>query len=323
MDYDKIIDSTYNWLSLEKLVWFMLFFWLSLPVLFLIPTALELGFFYYKLNWVVQSLYIITYLAVLLGFMILTITCLNHKKIKSIELTATRYIDTLFLIVLELWYVFFWNIHKSYRFTQLLLLVGIFLLSYYESISTSIFGSLALIVFLIFYVLMIVHNCIRLSFSLMVFYSRPISLKGAIKESWHMTHKKFKSTLLAYLFVVAAVFALFVVVSVILWLLSYFLLINYFTVALSQRLASSFSSLFAIVPALIAYYLGFIEIFSQLNRHHVTNNRIKRVLARKILVPKKKSTKKKIVKKKKVSKKTIKKKTTKKKTVKKKNIKKK
>ena len=59
MNYDKIINATYDWLSIEKAIWFLLFFWLSLPVLFLVPLAIEAGSFYYKINWVVQIIYAI------------------------------------------------------------------------------------------------------------------------------------------------------------------------------------------------------------------------------------------------------------------------
>jgi hypothetical protein len=327
MNYDKIIDATYGWLSLEKLVWFILFFWLALPVFFLVPPAMELGFFYYKLTWVVEALYAIMYLAILLGLMLLTCSCLNHKKINANKISITRYIDTIFLAFLELWYVFVWNIHKSYRFTQILLIIGIFLLSYYESISQSLFGSFALVLFLIGYGAIVIYNVIRLSFSMMVFYSKKVSLNGAINESWHLTHKKFWKILGAYLFVIAASFALFIVVSVILWFLAYLLLSNYFIVAVVQKLASLFSSLFALAPAMIAYYFGVTEIFYQLNIHHESNNKIKNILANRVLTPKnkiiiplvkKKPSKKTVTKKKATIKKNVKKRVVKKKVSKKK-----
>ncbi|MFA5764121.1 MAG: hypothetical protein WC915_04885 [archaeon] len=315
MNYDKIIDATYKWISLEKLIWFLLFFWLALPVLFLVPTAIELGFFYYKLNWIVEALYVIMYLAVLLGLMVLTCSCLNHKKINSDKVSVTKYIDTIFLAVLELWYIFVWNIHKSYRFTQILLIIGILLLSYYESISQSLFGSISLLIFLICYGVIVIYNAVRLSFSMMVFYSKKISLNDTISQSWHLTHKKFWSTFFSYIFVIASSFALFIVFSIILWFLAYLLLSNYFIIAVAQNLSSLFSSMFALVPAMVAYYFGVTEIFYQLNNHHESNNKIKNILANRVLAPQNKIiiplVNKKVVKKK-ASKKVVKKKVTKK-----------
>ena len=328
MNYDKIINATYDWLSLEKATWFLLFFWLSLPVLFLVPIAIESGAFYYKVNFIVEIIYSIMYLAVLLGFMLLTCSCLAKKKFKVKDVSVTRFFDTIFIVFIEFWHVFIWNLHKSYRFTQLLLVAGIPLLMFYSSIVESLFIEVALNLFLICYLFIVIYNIVRLSFSITIFYNKDVSLIKAVEESWSLTHNKFWQTLFSYVSNISTVFVIFIIVSVILGALSNLMLANYFTLALSYKISLTFASFFALAPALIGYHFGFIETYAQLNKDHVTHKRIKRLLAKKVLhSSKKKFIKKKIVKtakkttKKKVAKK-VKKKVVKKKTIKKKGKKK-
>jgi hypothetical protein len=338
MDFDNLINSVYDWVSFGKIIWFLLFFWISMPVLFFIPMAVELGLFYAALDWVVSLMYILMYVSVLLAFMVLTTTCLSQKKFPSARVTFNKALDTIFLVFLEFWYIFVWNMHKAYRFTQLLLLVGIALLYYYYTTSFSLTIELAYWIFVILYLLVVVYNCVRLSFSISIFYSKNCSIKEAVKESWRLTHKRFLEVLISLIIIFATVFVIFVIVSVVLGILANIVLVFFTTYALAYQLAVSFATLFALAPAIIGYHLGFAELYAQLDKKHSSEKRIKRVLARRTTVKKipnktnktikkkeaKKSTKKKtkskkkITKKKKAVKKTTKKKTTSKRKTKKK-----
>ncbi len=325
MDYDKIISKTYEWISTDKIVWFLVFFWLSFPVLFFFPGTINASSFSESVYWIIILLYDIMYLAVLLGLMLLTTHCLQKTNFKSKDVSVTVYIDTVFLVFVELWHIFVWNLHKAYRFTQLLLLIGSVLLLYYSMYIESMFIDVALIIFLIGYAIIIAYNAVRISFSIPIFYSKNISVKNAVKASWHLTHKRFWKTLVGYVFAVGSVIVLFIIVSIILGGLSNLVLLYYMNAAAAYKIAVSIATLFALAPALLGYYFGSIELFSQLEREHETGTRIKRVLARRVIhsdhkhmaksalvkkvtkVSKKKAIKKKITKKK-VSKKTKRKK---------------
>lgn len=320
MDYDKIINSAYDWISLDKLIWFLFFFWLSLPVFLLVPIGIEKGFFYSGLFWLVDILYYIMYFAILLALMLLTTGCLNKKNFKTHAISISKFGDTIFLVFLELWYVFVWNIHKSYRFTQLLLLIGLPLLAFYNLTVVSPIIIFAFWVFIISYGFIVLYNAMRLSFSISIFYSEEISIKNAIKKSWHLTHKKFLKIFAGYIFAISSALVLFVVLSSILSLISSLFLLQQYTWAIAYKLSLLIGTLLAAPPALLSYYFSFAEIFYQINNYHKSNTIIKNILSRKVL-SKKPSKKKKVKtksKKKKVKKKLIKKKVKKKKYTKKK-----
>ncbi len=319
MNYDQVINAAYEWISLEKAMWFLLFFWLSLPVLMMVPYALADELFYFEFNWIVHGLYYIIYLSILLGFMLLTCACLNHKKLSSSKVSISKYIDTIFLVFVELWYVLVWNMHKSYRFTQLLLLIGIPILAYYYSVISSVLIGVALLIFGVAYLIMVIYNAIRCSFSITIFYNKNVSLEEAVKESWHLTHRKFWKILFSYIFAIVSALVLFVIISAILAAILNLFLINYLTLAVSYKTALWLAAILALGPALISYYFGFIEIYSQLNTHHESDKRVKRVLANRLMTP----VAKPIVVRKFAAKKVNKKKAVKKKTTKKKSKKRK
>ena len=321
MDYDKIINYTYNWFSLEKIVWFLIFFWLSIPILFLVPWALEKQFFSESVSWIVYVLYFIIYLGILLGFISLTCACLGHRKMKHKVPTEKSFVETILLAFLEIWYVFIWNIHKSHRFTQLLLLLGTPLLYFYYLFNPTqtILGSL--ILFVILYVLLVIHNAVRLFFTMTIFYNKPVTKKEAIMEAWDLTHGRFTITFFSIALVIGVVFVMFAVFAIILGAVAHIIFLSQFTPPVAYELAQTVALIFAFGPAIISYYFGVIEVYDQLEKERVSTSRIKRLLAKKVLSPKTKKSKKK-AKKKSTKKKKVVKKKAKKKTVKKKNKKK-
>ena len=287
MDYDRIINLTYNWISLKKVFWFLIFFWLAMPILFVVPWALEKQFFDESFSWIVYILYAIIYFGIIVGFVSLTCACLGQKKLKYQNPTKSKFFDTFLLVLLELWYIFIWNIHKSHRFTQLLLLIGTPLLYFYYLFNPTELILGALILFTILYLVTLIHNSVRLFFTVTIFYNKNLSKREAIKECWELTHKKFVVTFFSILLVVGVVFVMFAVIAIILEAVAYLLLIPAFNPAVAYSLAQTIAVLFALGPATISYYFGVIEIYSQLEKERDSSSRIKRLLARKILSPKK------------------------------------
>jgi len=319
MDYDKIIGATYTWFSLKKLAWFLIFFWLSFFALVFVPVAIQIGWYVQDVIWVVNTLIGVMYLALILALIVLTCHTLEHKSLNVQKLSVGKVIDTIFLVIVELWFIFVWNIHKAYRTTQLLLLFGIPLLYFYTITGQSVFISISLIVFLVCYLALIIYNSIRLLFSVTVFYNHDFTIKQTIKESWHLTHKKFWKIIFGLIFSFAALFVLFAVISMILGAIVHLILLNYFTNVLAYKIAVNFATIFALAPVVVGYYFSIIEIYAQIKKEAHSSRRIKRLLATKIkdLRTNKKQEVQRKIKKKKVNKKIVTNKSVKKKTAKK------
>lgn len=316
MDYDSIITSTYKWFSFDKLVWFLLFFWIALPVFLLVPVALDLKFFAEHRIWVVNFFHFIIYFSLFVAFFTLTYYCLKRKNHDAKEISITKFFDGIILVFVQFWYIFVWNIHKSYRITQILLLFGLPLLVFYSTYIFNWFIDYAIILFSAAYFLLVIYNWTRTSFSLTYFLSHDCSIKYAIKESWHITHHKFMKTIFAYFIIFSSVFVLFSVFTLILGGIINLILLNYFLPKIASQLAFIFAGLLSIAPVIVSYYFAYFELYDQLTRQSDSSKRIKNILARKILNEEKTLNKKK-------SKKKIQKKPAKKKALKKKNTKKK
>ena len=319
MDYDRIINFTYNWISLKKVIWFLVFFWLSLPVLFVIPWALEKQFFTESVGWIIYILYAIIYVGIIMGFISLTCACLGQKKLDCQSPTGARFIDTVLLVFFELWHIFIWNIHRSHRFTQLLLLAGMPLLYFYYLFNPTGVITAALILFTGLYLLMVIHNSVRLFFTVTIFYNKKVSKKEAIMECWDLTHHRFTLTFFSIILVLGVVFVMFAVIAILLGAIINLILISSFNPSIAYGVAQNIAILFALGPAIISYYFGVIEVYTQLEKERKSSLRIKRIFTRKVLSSKKqvkedrqveRKVKKRVVKKK-VKKKIIKKKLTK------------
>jgi uncharacterized membrane protein YciS (DUF1049 family) len=277
MNYDKIIKSTYNWISVSKILLFVLFFWLALPVLFFVPIAFELNLFFEDFVLAIQGLYLILYFTVLLGFIVLT--CFILGKDCSVKLISiTRYIDTIFLVLCELFYIFIWNKNEKLRFSQILLIFGTVLLFYYNVMILSTFIFLALIIFIFCYFLLVLYNFLRLSFSLTLFYHKPISIKEALNLSWGLTHKKTLEIFFGYFFNIATVIVMFFIISVILAAIANLFLVNFLNISLAYNLSIMLASVFALGPIIVAYYFGFMEMYFQLVKKKNSELLIKKAL---------------------------------------------
>jgi hypothetical protein len=319
MIYDNVLRNMYSLSLVYKFKWFLLFFWLAIPVLFLTPLGVELGLFHPNFVWVVNSLHFIMFIATLLALMLLLSHSLDFKEFKLTKVSTSVFFDTIFVLVLSLWFIFVWNVKKNYRITQLLFLIGVPLLAYFESVSSSVVGALALIVFILGYLIFILYNSVRGVFAVCIFYAKRVSLINSVKKSWHLTHNKFWFVLCGLIFICAVSFAFFSVLSFLIALGIYQILVLFFVSAVSYKLALSFAFFVAFPIALIAFYFGFSELFYILTLEEDANKQVKVLLAKNVFKKKKITTK--IIKKKPT--KTTKKKTTKKKTVKKKPVRKK
>jgi len=314
MNYDKIISATHSWFSLNKLAWFLIFFWLSVSMLFLVPWALEKQYFDESVSWIIYIFYALIYLGVLLGFITLNCACLGNKRLKYTEPTKRSLVSLLILVFVELVHVFIWNLHRSYRFTQLLLLLGIPLLYFYYLFNSTQMILVSLAIFLVLYLVMVIYNIVRLFFTVTIFYNKNDSIKEVIRESWGLTHGKFVITFFSIVLVVGVVFVMFAIMAIILGGIANVILLPHFTPVVAYELAKTIAIIFALGPAILSYYFGVIEVYAQLDKEKESSSRIKRILTKKVLSPKKKSVRKvKKATKKKTKKKSSKKKSTKKK----------
>ena len=286
MDYDSLINSTYKWIYLKKNIAFLLFFWIAVPTMSFIQNGIITSMFAASKMWIVESIYIILIFGIVVGLLALLYAVLSHRKMFVFDISITRFVDTIFLCALKAWYVFVWNLHKSYRFTQLLLLAGTPLLFIYSIYSQSIFIKASLVVFTLLYSAMVLYNIIRTSFAVMIFYNKDLSIKESIKESWRMTHRRFWHTFFAYIMIIASVFVVFAVIAIIIGAIGNLILLTYYTQRIAYQIATSFAMFIALAPALIGYYFGATELYLQLLREHHSQKRVKRILARRVLYPK-------------------------------------
>lgn len=283
MDYDAIIHSTFNWLMIPKVFWVLAFFWLVLSVFvvgsLVFSNTLSLGISLVTL----LLLYCLAYCLLIFGLFFLTCFVLKSKHCILNNFSVEKFLDSIFLIFSELFFIFVWNKNKKNRFVQILLLLGFVLLRIYLFKFQSLFIVLALIIFGLLYIGFVIYNTIRLSFSLTIFYHTQTSIKKAINESWRLTHNKFLNIFCAYLFSFMSASVIFLIASILFYFIVFFVSLGFFTIALSQKIAFSFSVLFALPPALISYYFGFIELYFQLIEQNDSDSRIKQILAKPII----------------------------------------
>lgn len=287
MDFNRIFNASLKWFSVPKAILFILFFWLSLSLLFLIPwDDIILDSLFYFL----QIFYGIIILVTIFSLLLLTWFVLYNKKFKLVNFSFTVFVDSLFLVLMEIFYVFFWNKNKKYRVVQLLLIFGMLLMSYYSFLVTDLFVSFSFLFFTIFYFVLVFYNCIRLSFSIPSFYSKKLSIKKSIEESWKITDKNFSKIFYAYCIILFSAVGIFLVSSIILGIISNVFLLLFLNQPIAYRLSVTFGTVFALAPAIITYYFGFAELYYQVQKKE---NISKKKVSKKKPVKKKASKKKK------------------------------
>ncbi len=283
MDYDRIVDASYNFFSIKKFVWFLVFFWLAFPVLVFVPWSLEENYFLSSLEPIVLLLFVVMYVCVFFGLIFLLQHAFFTKKIQFNSLNIKKSLLVVPLVFVELFYVFVFNLNKSLRLIQILLLLGIPLLFYYNSVLFNSFISSALFTFLSLYFLLIIYNFTRLIFTIPLYFVNNQTIFQAPKSSWSLTHKKFNNIFIALILILGVLFVIFLIFYFIFYFISYFVLSFFVLPKIALELSMFSSLIFALAPVLVAYYSCFSELFSQLLKEQNSSNAIKSILAEKIL----------------------------------------
>ena len=318
MDYGKIVESTYKWVSAKGAIWFAIFFLITLSIMTLIPLMIKQGIFFDEPSLpVVNVLYAFNAFVLFIGFFALVEFILKFNGFSTQKVTPGKLLDSAFLAVLYVWYTFIWNIHRPHRLIQLLSLfvctLALFSLAFYNSSIVAF----AVIIFGLLYLGFVVSNCVRLSFSYYIFYSRKLSIKHALLESWKMTEGRTTELLTAYVIGGVVVIVLGSVIVFIVGSVVSLILGSSFIPPVTYKLAILIGSLFASAFMLIGEQSFITEAYAQANIKHEIKQGVKRILTKRTLVSdhkhklaKKKTTKKAL--KKVVKKKVVKKKATKK-----------
>ena len=308
MDFDSIIRSSYSWVSATNIIWFIAFFWIALPFITILPQVFSTGLIYSQATMpLAVLLYDILYVVLILGVILLIQHSLIQKHARVSSLSARKIIDLIFLVFVELGYVFFWTISVKLRKIQHLTLIFSALFGYLFLIS---FNAVILVLFswsLLGYVSIAIRNMVMVFFSTTIFCNKEsLSIKGAIKESWAITHNRVVDTFSSILVSVFLAFVLFSFVTLVLGAFSSIVLRFFFIDSLAFSLGIKVSMAFGLGVALIAYHFMIAEVFTQLEGHKVASSRIKRILSRRVLSsknqklasPRRSFAKKKVVKKK-------------------------
>jgi len=301
MNYDKIVSSAISWMSVDKAKMFLLFFWVSLPFLIILPSIFEKNLVYTSTTKpIALSLYCILYFTLFLGLVVLIQYCLKSKNEKVVNMDFKKLMNLIQLVFLEAFYVLIWNINSKLRISQLLYLIltGLFfiLVSYFPG-SLWIF---ALIVSLSIYTLLVVYNFGRVFFSSTVFCNENnYSIKDAIMRSWALTHGKMIKSFSPILWVFVVMFLMFSFITLALGSFASIFLKFFLIEPLAISIGFKAGAAFALAPCLIAYHYAIASVYSQLKNTHDSSTSIKRILAHRVLHKKAVVTKKSKIKKRK------------------------
>jgi len=298
VNFRNLIGSAYSWISLDKALWYLVFFWVSLPFLLLLPQIFSAGVYSKQTLPIAYALYDILYVTVILGVIVLIQFCLSERRVSTCKITVSKLVDMFFLVFVELFYAFVWNIHSSFRIIQLLLIVAsAFVYYYYLLVQNELLFTVAWLCLAAYFIL-VIYNAIRILFSTTIFCYKDISLKGAVKASWALTHNRFYQVFSSLIFIGALSFLLFCFLTIVLGTISTLVLSYFFIDSISMSLGFKVAVVFALGPALIAYHYAFVDLFLQLNSHKESSESVRRILARKVLSHKKKAPARKLAKKK-------------------------
>lgn len=288
MNFNSIVRSAYSWLSVKKIIWFIAFFWISLPFILILPKLFESGAIYSELTKPLAIiLYDVLYIALIVGVILLIQRCLLAKHERAPSLGITKVIKLVLLVFVELFYAFVWNINARFRRIQILLLISSALLGYLFALTLD---NILLVIFawgLLAYFYFVIRNCIMLFFSTTIFVNMgSISITGAVKESYSLIHNRVADTFSSIIISAFLAFVLFAFVTLAMGALASLVLRFFFIDSLAVSLGFNVSTAFGIGIGLIAYHFMIAEVFAQLNKHKAASTSIKRILAHRVLHPK-------------------------------------
>jgi len=301
MDYHKIVSSAYSWMSIDKAKLFLLFFWISLPFLIILPYIFEKNLVYStSTKPIAMALYAILYFTLFLGLVVLIQYCLKKKNERIAQMDLKKIFGLIKLVFLEGFYVFVWNINSKLRISQLLLLIatGLFFLLV-SSFSNSLWV-FALFISASIYALLVVYNFGRIFFSSTVFCSEnTYSIKEAIMHSWVLTNGKMIKSFSPILWVLVLMFLMFAFITLALGSFGAIFLKLFLIEPLAISIGFKVAAAFALAPCIIAYHYAIADVYSQLKNTHNSSTSIKRILAHRVLNKKKVVLKKSKIKKRK------------------------
>jgi len=286
MNYARVVSSAVSWVSMKKVMWFLIFFWIALPVLVFLPDVVDKGLYPSATLPVVIALYDILYFAVIVGVIVLIQGCLAHKHSECKGLSIMRLLNLVVLVFIEMFYIFIWSIYKGFRAVQLLLIVLSLFIFYYYSVSGLGFIHNLFILSLVAYFIVVVYNAIRVFFSTSVFCSDGVSPLEAVKQAADLTKHSFYHTLTSICLCVILAIILFSFISICLWVIASLVLSYFFINPIALSLGFKAAVIFALGPTLIAYHYSIIEVFTQLSAHRAASHRIRRILSHRVLHPK-------------------------------------
>ncbi len=291
MNYARVVSSAVSWVSMKKVTWFLIFFWIALPVLVFLPEVIDKGLYPSATLPLVIALYDVLYLAVIVGVSVLIQGCLMNKHSGCKGISLWGLVNLVALVFVELFYVLIWSIYKGFRAIQLLLIVFSLFIFYYYIASGSPFILDLFNLSLVAYFIVMVYNAVRVFFSTSVFCSKDISPVNAVKEAAELTKHNFYHALSSICLSVVLAGILFSFISICLWVLASLVLSYFFINPIALSLGFKAAVIFALGPTLIAYHYSIIEVFTQLSSHKVASHRIRRILSHKVLHPKHKVAK--------------------------------
>lgn len=301
MDYKKIVSSAYSWMSVDKAKMFLLFFWISLPFLIILPSMFEKNLIYNESTKpIAMALYGILYFTIFLGMIVLIQHCLKTKREKIVEMNVSKLIGLVKLVFLEAFYVLVWNINFKWRVSQLLFLMSTALFFILATLFPISLWAYPLFVSAIIYVLIAVYNFGRIFFSSTIFCNElNYSMKEAIFRSWSLTHGKMVASFSPILWVLVLMFLMFAFITLALGSFAAIFLKLFLIESLAISIGFKAAAAFALAPCLIAYHYAITDVYTQLKNTHDASTSIKRLLAHRVLHKKAVVTKKSKIKKRK------------------------
>ncbi len=301
MDYKKIVSSAYSWMSVEKAKVFLLFFWVSLPFLMILPSIFEKNLIYNAATKpIAQCLYGVLYFTLFLGLIVLIQYCLKTKHEKVAKMDLRKLVSLVVMVFVEAFYVFIWNINSKLRVSQLLFLIStglFFILSTYFQNSLWVF---TLFISISVYGILVVYNFGRIFFASTIFCNEnSYSMKDAILRSWSITHGKMIKSFSPILWVLVLMFLMFAFITLALGSFASIFLRLFLIEPLAISIGFKAAAAFALAPCLIAYHYAITDVYSQLKSTNDSSSSIKRLLAHKVLHKKPAAVKKSKIKKRK------------------------
>lgn len=285
MDFREIARSSYSWVSKGSIVWFLVFFWVSLPFIIILPQFFQSGLVYSgSLKSIALALYNVLYVILFLGVIALINFAVSKRDYFDFKVRARNVVDLVFLVFVELFYIFVWNINIRFRKLQLLFLVASALLCL-VLISTD--NIVALVLFswaLLGYFALVIRNAVMLFFSTSILINKPdISLKEAVRESWALTHSRVALAFSSILIAFAIAFLIFVFITLALGAVAAIALSYFFINSIALSMGFKIAAAFSLGVALVAYHFMIAEIYSQLHIHRHVSTKIRHALARRVL----------------------------------------